>query len=164
MDATIAPPVFTVPLLVDLTMIAHRMCADERAQFAAFSGIGHYDPEATALALMNTRGPKYLMTDASGAPLVAGGFDPVRPGVYNAWLACTDRGWSEHGRALTRFCRRQCDALLAGGAHRIEVTALASRTRAHEWYERAMLMRREGVHPGYGAGRENAITFARVAV
>jgi len=86
----------------------------------------------------------------------------VRPGVVDAWLAGTLEDWQRHGRAFTRICRRQVERVLACGVHRVQVAALASRTAAHEWYERGLGMQREGVLRGHFADGQDAIMFSRI--
>lgn len=163
MNAAKMPTIrMAVPVLRDFVLIAATMRMDEREQFMAFSGMSSYDPDIVALALANQRGPKWVVLNEVDSPLFCGGFEPIRPGVFEAWLAGPESTWREHGHLVSRVCRREVDALLKRGAHRVQVTALANRSRAHVWYERALGMEREGVHHGYGSNGEDAVTFARV--
>lgn len=150
------------PLLQDYAWIAARMRSDERAQFAALSGMP-YTPDVCARALANTAGPHFALVDAAGYPVLLGGFEPQRPGVYEGWLAGTDEGWAQHWRAITLHCNRRLRALFLGGAHRVQLTALATRTGAIEWYERGLKMTCEGTRPGYCADGSDAVMYGRTA-
>ncbi len=149
-----------IPTLYDYLWIAERMREDEREQFCAFTGMMQYDANVAARAYVNTPGVAYALADGRGLAFAIGGFEPVRPGVYATWGIGTPEGWANYGWAITRECRRRFKAYFASDAHRIELTALASRTQAHDWYERGLGMRREGVHTHYAADGSDAITFA----
>ena len=150
----------SLPTLRDFAWVAERMRPDEIDQWTAKTGAA-YHAEACAMAMANTAGPHFALVDAAGYPVGVGGFDPVRPGVYECWAAGTLEGWDAHWRAITLTCARMMRRLFADGAHRIQTTALSSRTRAHEWYERGLSMHREGEHPGWFADGATGITFAR---
>lgn len=163
MNAVAAPAIrLSVPVLADFARVAMVMRPDEREQFMAFSGLSSYEPDVIALALANQPGPKWVMLDGADQAIFIGGFVPIRPGVFEAWLAGSMRAWRDHGHAITRVCRREVTALLSRGAHRVQTTALANRSGAHVWYERALGMQREGIHSAYGANGEDAVTFAKV--
>lgn len=149
-----------VPRVSDLVEIAHAMRADERAQFVALSGAPAYDPDAAVRAFLGYAGAVFMLADAQRRPVVVGGFEPARPGVFDVWQAGTDAGWAQHGRSITRWSGRLIRDVLKGGAHRLQVTALASRTQAHAWYE-ALGFECEGVRRGYCADGQDAITFVR---
>jgi hypothetical protein len=83
--------------------------------------------------------------------------------VFECWLVGTDDGWNRHWHAITRACNRLMKGMFDNGAHRIETCALASRTQAHDWYERFVGMRREGVKVGHFADRQDGIMFARTS-
>lgn len=151
------------PILDDFAHIARRMRPDEIEQFLAFTGESEYrsDVAARALAMM-TSGPTYAFVGRDAMPVVVCGFAQERPGVYEAWMAGTLEGWSAHGMGITRLCRRLIDGLLASLAHRVQVTALASRTQAHDWYVRGLGMELEALLRGYAASGADAIVFAKV--
>jgi hypothetical protein len=152
-----------VPLVDDFAHLARHLRDDERAQYLALTGLEEYVPDVAARAFTASPGRQFVMIDRQGMPVLAGGFCPVRRGVFEGWLVGSPEGWSSYWRAMTKVCRGLMDDLLdAGGAHRIETFALASRTAAHEWYERSLLMQREGVLRGYFADGQDAIVFARV--
>lgn len=150
----------SIPTLRDFAWVAERMRPDEIEQWEALTG-AEYRSDAFAMAMANTAGPQFALVDATGFPFAVGGFDPIRAGVYECWAAGTPEGWERHWRAITLTSARLMRRLFADGAHRIQTTALASRTRAHEWYERGLSMRREGEHPGWFANGATGISFAR---
>lgn len=149
------------PLIEDVAYLARRMRADEVQQFLALSGLSEYEPDMAARAIASIPGEAFVVLEGD-TPVLLGGFDPLRPGVYEAWLVGTDAAWSVHGHAFTRICRRAIDQILHAGAHRVQVCSLASRTAAHDWYERFLGMAREGVQKRHGANGEDFIMFAKV--
>lgn len=151
------------PLVDDFAYLARHLRDDERAQYLALTGLAEYVPDVAARAFTASSGPQFVMVDRQGMPVLAGGFCPVRRGVFEGWLVGSQEGWDRSWRAMTKVCRGLMDDLLdAGGAHRIETFALVGRTAAHEWYERGLLMQREGVLRGYFADGQDAVVFARV--
>lgn len=152
----------TAPILEDWAWLARRMRPDEIAQHVAAWGDSEYDPNVAALRFATLAGPTFCFLGEDGLPVAAGGFLPLRAGVYEAWMVGTLERWESHGRALSRAVRRITDRMLAQpGVHRLQITALASRTQAHEWYERALGYRREAALARYCADGQDAIIFAR---
>lgn len=152
----------TAPLIEDFGHLARHMRPDEIEQFLAFSGLPEYVPDIAARAFALTPGPTWAVVDDGNRAVLVGGFQPVRDGVLDGWLAGSMDGWARHGRSFTRICRREIGRVLANGAHRVQIAALASRTAAHDWYERGLGMQREGVLRGYCADGQDAIMFAKV--
>ena len=151
------------PIVQDFAYVAANMRPDEIAQYLALTGLSEYVPDVAARAFIATPGPQFVMVARDGLPVLAGGFAPVRQGVFEGWLVGTVDGWATYWRAMTKVCRGLMDDLFtSGGAHRIETFALASRTQAHEWYERSLMMQREGTMKGYFSDGQDAIVFARV--
>ena len=150
------------PILEDFAYLARNMRPDEIDQFVAMTGVGEYNPDIAARCLAAIPGYTWVLVGEDGLPFLVGGFQPIRPGVYEGWLAGTMAGWERHGFAITRICRRQMDALLRTEAHRVQIPALASRTAAHVWYERGLGMTREGRMPGYCADGRDAELFGKV--
>ena len=150
-----------LPILEDYAYIARRMREDEQEQFCAFAGLDTYNPDVAARAYAATPGPQFVLVDGQGYPAVVAGFEPVRPGVYAAWQSSTADAWAGHWRTITKVTRRTIDRMLATDAHRIELAALATRTAAHEWYERGLGLRPEGVLRAYGANGADAVLFAK---
>lgn len=148
------------PVIEDFGYLARRMRPDEVAQWLALTGLPDYNADECARVFAAMRGPSYALIGPDGKPILLGGFEPVRAGVYRAWLLGSMAGWDAHWHAITRICRRLLRDLLAGDAHRVEVYALASREAAHGWYVDGLRMTREGTHPGWFADGQDAVSFA----
>lgn len=151
-----------IPVLEDYVHLSKRMRADELDQFMAMSDMGEFRSDACARALANTAGPQWVALDPDNRPVLLGGFQPLRPGVYEGWQISTDEAWARWWRSFTKISVRLMDDMFAGGAHRIQTCALHNRTITHAWYER-IGMRREGVLTRYCADGQDAIMFARTA-
>jgi len=150
-----------VPLVEDFARIARNLRPDEIEQFVAFTGAPGYKPDVLARTLLATPGTSYVLVDRTNLPIAIGGFEPLRPGVWQTWGIGTLDGWAKHWRAITKQSRRQMDYLFANGAHRIEIIALVSRHDAHRWYEEGLLMQCEGTLKGYCANGADAVMYAR---
>ena len=151
---------YTNPRLADFYLVCHSLCEDEREQYRAFAG-EDFDPEVVAAAYHLRECPKWVLSTDAG-PVVVGGFDMIRPGVWQDWLFSTPAAWSpENWRGVTRACRRVMDAMLNSQGHRLQCLSLASRTRAHRWY-RPLGLQLEGTLRGYGVNGEDALMFARL--
>lgn len=161
MDAKVKYPILTVPQVADLVYLAYHMRPDEIDQFEGLTA-RTYDPEIAARTFLQLNGPAWVLLDVDGTPACAGGFEPVAVGMYRSWMAGTTEGWAKHWRTLTKYGRRQMDALLAADARRIEDFALASRTEAHEWYRRGLGMAYEGTHKAWFADGRDAVCYAKV--
>jgi hypothetical protein len=89
--------------------------------------------------------------------------------VYQSWMIGTDASWDHHWRGITKSTRFVMDRLLLGVddepaiARRLQTTALASRKKACEWYERGLKMQFEGTLRGFGIGREDVVVYSRIA-
>lgn len=146
-----------------LVYLAHRMRADEIDQYLALTGAERYDPDVAVRGFINIPGPaKFTVVDRSGAPVVAGGFEEVIPGVWQSWMVGTDEGWAENWRSITKATRWLMDELLAGGARRLQTTALANREAAIHWYTNGLGMHQEGRWKNYGRNGEDVVQFARL--
>jgi hypothetical protein len=148
------------PTLGDYAYVAHRMDADEREQFIAMSGMGHYDADVCARAAAATPGEQFAYADADGYPVLIGGFEPLRPGVFMGWQMAAEGAWAQYGAQFHRASLRMLANLLNGGAHRIQACPLASRTHALEWYGRLGMMN-EGIQHCYCTDGRDAVMFAR---
>lgn len=150
------------PIVEDFAYLARRMRPDEIAQYLAFSGEETYDPDAAARRFIETAGPTFAVIGPDGMPLVAGGFWPVRGGVYECWLVGTLESWSTHWRAITKFCRRLIAVMLEqSNVHRIQLCGMTGRDAAFHWYERSLGFTREGTLYGYCASGSDAVMFSR---
>lgn len=144
----------------DYVFVANSMLQTERDQWCAFRNLPAYDANACAMDMIS-HGPASWALRAVGSPFFIGGFSNQRPGVWVCWAAGTDHGWQNYGREITRFVRKQMDAVFGLGAHRIEITSLASRVEAGEWYRKGLGMQAEGVHRGYCGDGQDAICYAK---
>lgn len=160
-DGTPQPRItLAAPIVEDFAYLARRMRPDEIAQHVAAHGDDAYCPNAAVKRFLSTPGPCWTFVGEDGLPVAAGGFAPLRRGVYEAWLLGTMERWDSHWYPMTRLFRRMIrDMLREGLAHRVQVTALASRTAAHEWYERGLGMQWEAHLKGYCADGQDAIMF-----
>lgn len=149
----------TTPLLTDWAYLARRLRPDEADHFAALSGVA-FDPEIAARCWANTPGAVWCLVGADGRPIVAGGFEPVRPGVVHAWMVGTPEAWTAHWHAITRACRRLLRATLATDVHRVEVTTLHRRVAACAWYAKALRLRFEALHHAAACDGSDTVTYA----
>jgi hypothetical protein len=148
--------------LIDLIHVCRHMRPDEIEQTLAFGYADAYDPDDAAVSLYRQPGPKLAVLGRDGMPVMVGGAMEIGPGVYSGWTAGTMEGWQTEWRHITRVTRRFIEELLAGPAHRVQLTALASRARACHWYTKGLKMQAEGVRRAYGRNGEDAIEFSRV--
>lgn len=148
-----------------LIYLCERMRADEIEQYVALSGHDRYDPEAAMREFLNLPGHKFTVVEArSGLPAAAGGYHEVFPGVWQSWMVGTQQGWDTSWRSLTKATRWVMDYLFDHGARRLQTNALASRTKAIEWYthRHGLQMRPCGVWEGYGRNGEAVAHFERL--
>src|SRR5690606_238340 len=105
------------PMLQDYAYVAHRMRPDEQAHFMAMAGVEKYEPDVAARCMAATHGPAFALLDEDSLPVVVGGFEPQRPGVYAGWQAGTVEGWERHWKPITLHTNRMIRALLKTEAH-----------------------------------------------
>lgn len=151
------------PVLEDFVHVTRYMRADEREQWLALTGADEYRSNTLALAAANTPGHRWALIDADNRPVLIGGFEELRPGVWECWQMSTAESWAKHWRAFTKITRRMIRWALANGAHRVQTVALATRQAAHQWYERALGLRCEGRLAGYFATGADGLMYARTA-
>ena len=149
-----------------LVVLADCLREEEQQQFLAVLGGSTYNPDTAAHALVNmwaTSAP-YAVTvlRADGTPAAAGGFEYVGQGIWQSWMVGTDEGWQDQWRAMTKASRWLIDQLFANGARRIQVNALASRSKALEWFVRSLGLEQDGVWRQHGANGEDIAHFSRV--
>lgn len=160
------PPIRTkwqleVPTLRDLIVLCSQMRPDEIEQYLALTGAETFDFERAAVGMYSIPGVKFVLTNASGQLLVAGGFEEVRPRVWRSWMTGTMDAWSGHWRSITEASRFVMDCLFEDGAQRIETWALADRAGACRWYEQGLRMSRDGVLPNYAADGRDVVIYSR---
>jgi hypothetical protein len=157
---TVAVKLISGAQLTDLLQICFELQAGERAQWEAMTGTP-YDPQQCALQLANHQGFKWTIY-ADGAPIAAGGFVPLRPGVWQDWMVTNPAVWApKNWRSVTKIVKRVMDAMLDGEAHRLQCVSMADRIQAHKWYSVLGLEAEATLH-GYGANGEHAIMFRRL--
>lgn len=148
------------PTMLDLLRLAADARPDEIAQYEALTG-REWNVDAVANEHYNRVGLKFVLVGVDGAPVVAGGYDLIIPGVWESWMIGTMDNWRLHWLPITRAARRIMDRLLADGARRLQTEALASRTGACDWYTHGLKMTPEGVRKGFGMNGEDVALFAR---
>ncbi len=153
-------PFLAKPLLLDYVYVASRLPADQRKQWEVLTG-NAFDPDAMALCLAGRAGPKWALVDVDTTPLVIGGYEMLREGVWQDWMIGTEDAWRNHWRSITKHCKRLMDLMLEKEAHRLQTVALADRVMAHKWFG-ALGMKCEGTLRGYGVNGEDCVMFARV--
>jgi hypothetical protein len=148
------------PTLGDLMLLCSKARPDEIEQYEALVG-EEWDTEKVAVDHWQRPGVKFVLV-ADGKPIVAGGFDPVIPGVLQSWMVGTMDTWESHWRSITKYSRRIMDELLESGARRLQTCVLTSRYETCEWYKRGLKMEFEGTFRRYGAHGESMDLYARI--
>ena len=148
-----------IPVLEDYAYVAKRMRVDEIEQFLAKTNLKTYDSDTCARVAASITGPAYVYVDRSGYPVLIGGFEPLRHGVYEAWMMGTDEAWKKYWRSFTKIAKRMMADMFSDDAHRIQTAALTTRPLSHFWYER-LGMKNEGVQKRYCANGQDAVMFA----
>lgn len=146
-----------------LQYLCERMRPDEIEQYLAFTDTDSYDPDVAALGFMNLPGMKFTVVDRDRMPVAAGGYWEVSPGVWQSWMVGSCDGWAAHWRSLTKAVRWLMASLFNMGARRLQTNGLASRTKAIEWYERALGLKPEGVMRKAGRQGQDVAYFSRLA-
>lgn len=150
------------PKLWMIALLCEHARPDEIEQYEAMTG-QPWDADRVAFELYGHVGVKAALVDREGMPIVVGGWDPVRPGVYESWMVGTMASWERHWQSITRASRRMMAAILgAPGNHRLQTQALASRVKACEWYARGLGMTHEFDMPRAAANGETISMFSRV--
>ena len=151
-----------VPVLVtDLVRLAYEMRDDEKDQWCAVTGEPDYDADKAGRMFAQIGGISWTYVNAAGEPVASGGFEEVRPKVWQTWMAGTMEAWEQHWRPITRHAKRLGDSLLREGhAHRIQTYALAERTAAHRWYE-ALGQRFEATLEQFFADGRDAVCYVK---
>ena len=145
------------PNLLDTALAAWNLIAEDREQWAEFTG-RPYSPDEAALECWGYAGPKWAICDETGMALAVAGCQRLRPHVYRSWFLSGEQLWA-HGRAVTEITRKVVLEMLADDAHRIETLCLASRTKTRGWYT-ALGLHFEAEFPNYGASGAPAAQYA----
>lgn len=147
--------------LLDLIMLCANMRQDEVEQYMAMTGAEKFDFERAAVGFYQTPGIRFLLVNAAGQVLAAGGFQEVRTKVWRSWLVGTDAAWTDHWRSITEASRFVADCLFEDGAQRIEDYMLASRVGAAKWCVNGLRMQLDGVLPNYAADGSDVAVYSR---
>jgi hypothetical protein len=157
----IAKPRLVPVLVTDLVRLAYEMRDDEKDQWCAVTGNAEYDPDLAGRMFAQIGGVSWCYVNAAGEPVAAGGFEEVRPKVWQTWMAGTMEAWTDHWKAITRHSKRLGDRLIENGhANRIQTYALAERTAAHRWYE-ALGQRYESHLEQFFADGRDAVCYVK---
>lgn len=148
---------------VHLTYLCERMRPDEIEQYLSITGAKTFNAEVVSRGFMNIPGHKFTVLGKDGLPVAAGGYEEVAPGVWQSWMVGSCEGWATHWRSITKATRWLMDGLMEMGARRLQTTALASRTKAIEWYVKSLGLSYEGTWRKFGKNGEDVACFARVA-
>ena len=145
-----------------MQMMADRMRADEREHQLAFSGASEYDPEVAARAMMISDGIRIAYLDDEGMPIMVAGWCVERGQCWRGWMVNSDEGWRDHWRGITKVTRWFIRQMFDAGATRLQLTTLASRHEACDWYERGLGFELDGILRGAGAHGEDLVIYSRL--
>ena len=148
------------PTMIDILSLCSNARSDEIEQYEAL--IGPWNMDDAASAFFTSDGVKFALVNDDDIAVCVGGWDHVIPGVWQSWMVGTDDYWQKYWRSITKYTLRVMEGLFNDGARRLQTGALASRTRACEWYTRGLKMKPEGICRGFGLNGEDMATFARV--
>lgn len=150
-------PLFTEQLtLSNLLPLAIELPEIERRVYETITGT-LFNPEDFSAGMTLARGMHHEIRRPDGFAVAAGGFLPLREGVYRTWFCAPEWAWKAHGAEITRISAQAIRALLDGNlAHRIETVTLASETRTRQWYEKIGLTY-ESTLRGYGSQGEDLV-------
>jgi hypothetical protein len=126
-----------------IQFLCEHMRPDEIEQWEALNGC-EFNADDAARGLMNLGGLKFAVLGSDGLPVAAGGFYEEIPDVWGGWMVGSMEGWGTHWRSMTKAARWLCTRLIAGGARRLFIKSLVSRTCAVDWYDRALGFTHEG--------------------
>jgi len=148
-------------------VLAQRMRADEQRQFCVVAGLDTFDADVAAHVWMQTlqASQGYALTALmqDDMPAAAGGFQPVGPGIWQAWMLGSEDGWQQCWRSLTKGARWLMQALWErGDIHRLQTSALTSRAHATVWFERSLGFRYEGTQRHFGRHGEDMALYSKV--
>lgn len=149
-----------------IVYLVQHMREDERAQFIALSGLDEFNEDAAVRWFIDAAFQSGLFAitvlQDDNLPAAAGGFQPAGTGVRQAWMLGTADGWSQQWRSLTKATCWLIDRIFEGDHHRVQTSAITSRERAIEWFERSLGFKPEGVWRHYGIRGEDIAHFSRL--
>ena len=150
-----------MPAHAEILHICRNLCDDQIQESIAQGWNESFDPEFVANHIHGFGGIKHVFRAKDGEPYCVAGYVPILPAVCESWMLATPK-WMDHVMEVTRTSRRVMKhILMTTQFKRLQTVALASRTRAHEWYG-TMGLKQEGVMRRMGRAGEDFIMFARV--
>lgn len=163
----VLPPSNAIPCQpAHLVYISSRMREDEKAQFLAVTGYPEFSADAALEWMLDaarrSEGFAFTVLCDDNLPAAAGGFHPVGAGVWQSWMVGTPEGWEQQWRSLTKISRFLMWRLFDLGAHRLQTSAITSRVKAIEWFERSLGFKPEGVFRHFGLRGEDIANFSRL--
>jgi len=148
------------PALMDLLALCLDARQDEIYQYEAL--IGDWDYEVAAIAFFQRPGIKFGLLTDEGVVVCAGGWEEQIPGVWQSWMVGTDDFWKKYWLSITKASRRVMSGLLEDpSVRRLQTSALSSRRRACEWYERGLKMKYESTCKNFGFNGEDIDVYVR---
>jgi hypothetical protein len=148
------------PTLGEIMGLVAGASQDEREQYRAIFG-REWDVDEVSMFFFRQPGLRFVLLDDDGTPLAAGGYTQISPGVWHDWMVGSESAWETRWRSITRACRLVMDRLFAEGAVRLQTAALASRTKACEWYVKGLKMHYVDTVKGYAADGQDVVLYER---
>ena len=151
------------PMVRDYLALAERMPPDEVAQYLSATGHAAFDVETAACDMLGLRGLAHCIAAEDGRPLAIGGYEPLRPGVYQCWMVSALEDWPTYGHEFTRLVSAlHANMLEREDCHRLQILSAPERGRAHRWYVKGLGMTLEGTLRKFFADGSDALCFAIV--
>ena len=147
--------------MVDLLRICQDARPDEKEQYEALVGV-KWDTEIVVNDLFNRTGTKFsLMRD--NLPIAVCGWEPLIPGVWQAWMVGTMDNWDKYWRSITKLCRETIDIMFSlEGTRRLQIAVLSSREKTCEWYIRGMKFHYESTMKKFGMDGQDMSIYAKL--
>ena len=143
--------------------LCDHMRPDEIENYLAVTGADCFRPDVCAIGLMNTQGLKLTVLDDKAMPIICGGVTPIIEGVYAMWMVGTTQSWDAHWRKITKCAKWLVNHVFTQGARRVEIESITTRTKAIEWYKKALGFECHGIRNNYGPNGEAVGIYGRVA-
>ncbi len=148
------------PTMIDFLRICREARPDEIEQYEALVGV-EWDTEIVVNDLFNRVGVKFAIMNENIAIAVLG-WEPIIPGVWQAWMVGTMDNWDKYWRSLTKLCRETVRIMFASEeTRRLQIGVLASRKKTCEWYIRGMKFHYESTMKNFGLGGEDMAIYVK---
>ncbi|MGN6451330.1 MAG: hypothetical protein ACTHLK_22600 [Brucella intermedia] len=150
-----------VPTEQDFLHVASNMRDRDAAEFTAVSAARSREDLASVLATNYSAHPGVICGYADGEPVAIGAMVEARPNVITLMFFATD-DFTTIAVPLTRFIRQRLfPRYERQGVHRIECVSIDGYKETHRWIK-ALGLKHEARHEGYGRNGETFHTFSRV--